>query len=248
MSVRPYDSPYGADLQMPDAVVTNSDEVLPDFESPRTDDRDVATVHRTFRVLAYATLVALLISILVNWWFVRGIGEALPSAGSGSVSGVPDPGEVTLDAPAVDYLPDRILQYETITRQPIPGLGDRAAEAVYRTLNMNLEAQIEIIVYARVEGFASGSGAQERQAELMAQYTRETSSGQLGGAAVSRGFTSDKGAYAISWTDGQYVTFIKSSYAEWIPAIQKDLVVDPGERIADAVEVYQRTGRQGVSK
>lgn len=171
----------------------------------------------------------------------------MPSAPT-SVASVPAPGEVSLDTAAIELLPDRILQYETITHQAIPGYGDAGAEAVYKTLNMNLEAQIEIIVYARAEGYSSSSAAEERQAELMTDYTLQASQAQLGGRIVSKGFTPDKGAYAISWVDGQYVTFVKSSYAEWIPAVQKDLIVDPGEKIADAVEVYQRTGRQGVSK
>lgn len=217
-------------------------------ENPHARDKELITAHRTFRVLGYATLVALLISILVNWWFVRGIGEPLPSAATSTASGVPDPGEVSLAKPAVELLPDRILQYETITLQAIPGYGATGAEAVYKTLNMNLEARIEIVVYARVEGHPSSSAAQERQKELMAAYTLEPSQAQLGAMTVTRGFTSDKSAYATSWTDGQYVTFVKSSYAEWIPAIEKDLIVDPGFRIADAVEVFQRTGREGVSK
>ncbi len=234
---------------MPDVTLDEPNAMPAPTANPReTRERELVTAHRVFRILAYATLVALLVSILVNWWFVRGIGEPLPSAATTTASGVPDPGEITLTKPAVDLLPDRILQFETITRQAIPGFGDRGAEAVYKTLNMNLEARIEIIVYARVEGLASPSAAQARQAELMAAYTREPSQGQLGAMTVSRGFTSDKGAYATSWTDGQYVTFIKSAYAEWIPAIEKDLTVDQGFKVADAVEVYQRTGREGVSK
>lgn len=217
-------------------------------ETPQTRDRELNTAHRTFRILGYATLVALLVSILVNWWFVRGVGEPLPSAATSAASGVPDPGEISLTKPALELLPDRILQFETITRQAIPGYGPAGAEAVYKTLNMNLEARIEIIVYARVEGHASSSAAQERQNELMASYTLEPSQAQLGGMTVTRGFTSDKGAFATSWTDGQYVTFVKSSYAEWIPAVEKDLIVDPGFKISDAVEVFQRTGREGVSK
>lgn len=212
------------------------------------DERRAALAHKTFRVLLIATTIAILVAIALNWWLVGGIGDALPGHRLESTSGIPEPETIALDKSALEMLPERVLQFETITRQPIPGAEDRSAEAVYRTLNMNLEAQIGIVVYARVEAFASSGEASARQDELMADYTLQQTQRQLGSQIVASGFTEDKQAYAQSWSEGQYVTFVKSSFDEWIPAIEKELTVPQGDKIADAVEVYQRTGREGVSK
>lgn len=211
------------------------------------DERNVVFARRTFRILAAAAIFVLLVAIALNWWFVRGLGTALPSAPVAG-SDIPDPATVSIEKPALQMIPDRILQYEPLAHQAIPGYGDHGAEAIFRTLDMNLEAQIGIVHYIRVEAFASSAEAETRRQELMSTYARERSQRQVGAQIAETGFSEDKKAYAQSWVSGQYVTFVKASFDDWIPAVEKDLTVEPGDKIADAVEVYQRTGKQGITQ
>lgn len=211
------------------------------------DERNVVFARRTFRILAAAAILVLLVAIALNWWFVRGMGSALPSTPVAG-SDIPEPATVSLDKPALEMIPDRVLQYETMAYQAVPGGGNRAAEAIYRTYDMNLEAQIGIVIYVRVEGFASSTEATARQQELMGTYTREQSQHQVGAQIAQAGFTSDKKAYAQTWVSGQYVTLVKASFDDWIPAVEKDLTVEPGDTVAKAVEIYQRTGKQGITQ
>jgi hypothetical protein len=218
--------------------------VLPEPRVPAPDP-----ARRSFRLLAVAAPLAIVLAVLVNWYWVPDAHEALPGPAltTPGIPGIPEP--VELEKAAVEMLPERVLQYETITRQAIPGYENRAGEAVYKTLNMNTEAQIAIVVYARAEGFASAAEAKARLDEFMTPYSANRSQIVVNGVTpATMGEAPDGGAYSVGWARGNYATLVKSSFAEWTPVDQVGLIKRQGDQIVDAVDVFQRTGREGVSK
>jgi len=233
MPAPPIDTTTTDSLQAVDATV----------ESPVT-----LAVHRAFRVAVPLAALCVAIAIAVNWWTVARAGEALPGPVVAGVeaTGVPAPESVELDKPAIDFLPGRVLQFETITLQAIPGMGNAAAEAVYKTLNMNTEAQISVVVYARAEGFSSDADAEARIKELMQPYTVERAEALVGQTPSIAGYTADKGSYAYGWTRGRYATYVKASFSDWIPAHSHDIAKRQAVAVAELVEFFQRTGKQGV--
>lgn len=202
---------------------------------------------RAFRIAMPLAILAILIAVALNWWFVPSGGEALPGPDMSVTGGeIPGPGQVALEKPALDMLPNRILQWETITRQAIPGYGDAGAEVIYRTLSMNMAAQISTVTYARAEGFSSEMEAAARLQELMQPYTEQRTNEMVGQTSAIVGLTSDHGAYAKGWTNGRYVTYVKTSYDEWIAEAHPEILKKELDRIAKDVEFYQRTGQEGV--
>ena len=218
------------------------------IQGERPDDATPPTsvARRAYRIVMPLALLALVVAVLLNWWFMPGAGEALPGPPT-SRSPVPGVGDgPALEKPAVAMIPTRVLQYETITVQAIPGYGDRAAEGVFQTLNMSIDQQIPTVVYVRVEAFASSSEAEARVVELLEQYTLDAATLTLGGTPARKGWTPDKQAYAHAWVRGQYATLVKASFPDWTPEHTFEIIERQGDLVATDVELFQRTGAEGV--
>lgn len=205
------------------------------------------------RILGVLASLSLVIAVAVNILIVPDARQALPGPAleKAAVPGVPgDLQEAKFEKPAVEFLPSRILQFETIARQPIPGRGDGAGEAVYKTLNMNLEAQISVVIYARTEEFTSAAQAKARFDEMMKPYSTNTKQAMVEGvtpATVAE--SADGGALVTGWVRGNTATMVKASFAAWTPPGRRiDLLQKQHDQVVSAVDVFQRTGREGVSK
>lgn len=219
---------------------------LPGDES--TESPVTLAVHRAFRVAVPLAALLVVVAIGVNWWMFARSADAIPPVlvPGGGGGAVPPPQAITLEKPALDMLPGNVLQYETIAHQSIPGMDDTGAEAIFKTLNMNTEARIAVVVYARAEGFNSDEDAQARIKDLMEPYTVEREETLLGETPVIAGYAANRGSYAFGWTRGRYMTLVKASFAEWIPEHSHDIAKDQAVWVAELVEFFQRTGKQGV--
>jgi hypothetical protein len=206
-------------------------------------------VERTvFRVIATLATAAVILAVVSNvLWSPAGArirGGGLPaSAGGPEVA----PVEVKLEKPAISLLPAQILAHETLAHHPVPGQGDISGEAIYATLNMNLEAMVPVGVYARAEGFASDEDARQRLNEIMAPYqTRAESLLASGVTPVEAGFSEDLGAYVVGWTRGPYAIFVKTHFKDKIPADKRDFLRNQSKPVVDAIDLFQRTGQEGL--
>jgi hypothetical protein len=168
-----------------------------------------------------------------------------PAAAVRSAAGiaVPDP---DLPKPVLEMLPDFIIGYETMARQAVPGAGKSGAEAVYQTLSMNLDMLTKVSTYARVQGFDGADAARREMDELFDAFPVGRADVRLGSRVVSAGYSADRGAYVMAWTDGAYMTYVKSFFKDNTPAQKRDFLYQESSKIALAVAVYQRTGKQGV--
>ena len=205
-------------------------------------------MRRSFRVLSIVAPLSIVLAIGLNWLWAPDARQALPGPAIGRAA-VPGAVEVKLEKPAVDLIPSRVLTYEVITHQPIPGYGKTAGEAVYKTLNMNLEAQVAMVIYVRVEGFNSAAEAKGRVDELMKPYSANFKKTTINKATPAvEGEAPNGSVWAVGWVRGNYATLIKSSFAEWTPPDRVDLIRNVGTPVVDATDVFQRTGREGVTK
>lgn len=213
---------------------------------PKRSDR--APVERQIlAAVAVLAVLALCAAFALNW-FLSPAGAPEQVAVELGMPVKYQPDVLHLDQPAVELLPQQILAYETITRQPIPGQGDQAAEAIYVTLNMDLTAQRPTNVYARVEGFADEGEAARRLDDMMAPYPTKAANGLASGVTVTRtGYALDEGAYAQGWTYGQYAVFVKTSFIDFvIPAQKRQILATQSQIVVDAIDLFQRTGAQGI--
>lgn len=203
------------------------------------------TERRVFRVLAVLALLAVGLSLGLNWLLSPARTYVAASVGTlDQRAGV----AIKLDTPSIDLLPETIIGFETIARQPVPGQGDLAGEAIYATLSMNLEASVPIGVYARIEGFGSAEDADQRARQMLEPYTLRAEDVLAGGATLARGgFASDEGAYAVAWARNEYAVFVKVAFKDKVPAQKRDFLRVQSRTVVDGVDVYQRTGKQGVS-
>jgi hypothetical protein len=217
-------------------------------ESPDDEARGPAyAARRTFRIVAPLAAVAVIVAIVLNWLLLpeREIASAGPGTGEGA--GLVDViGEDTPARPALALVPARIIQFEPITVQPVPGYEDYAVEGVFKTLQMNVEAQIPTLVYVRGEGLGAAADADARLAQLMSAYTLSPAQVAVGSVIAQQGWTPDQGAFARGWTSGSSVTFVKASFPEWIPEHHFEIIERQGIAVSEAVEVFQRTGLEGV--
>ena len=228
---------------------------------PPAAPRDAPVERRVFRMLALLALVAVCFAVVLNYVFApeRVAQRQVGAVGTG-VATQYQPEVLHLPQPAMELIPEVILAYETMTRQGIPGQVEQAAEAIYATLSMDVEMQLPTNVYMRVEGFATEEEAKQRVAVLMEPYTYLAGNGAANDITVTRvGFNPTDGAYAQSWTRGQYTVFIKASYLDKPPVFGENgetvspqaktvkLLVTQSQIVTNAVDTYQRTGQQGIS-
>jgi len=201
-----------------------------------------------FAILAIVAIVALALAAAVNWvWSPsrQTLTENQP-AGSG---GLYQPAPLHLDQPAIDLLPETILSFETLARQPVAGQADTAAEAIYVTLNMDIEEQVATNTYARIEGFATDVEAKKRVDELVNQYPLRQATQLVNGVtSVKFGYNATGASYTALWTRGQYMVMVKTSFAQHIPADKRDILGAQLRPVVDAVDKFQRTGKQGINQ
>lgn len=204
-------------------------------------------LRRIVRWLTVSTVVALTAAVLLNWFVLRGRSEQF------AVRPVERP--VTTYQPNLDFdedesaikmLPSTIIAFETIAHHPVPGRGNQAAEALYVTLNMNLEIQRPIALYARAEGFASTAEAEAELKKRMAPYTVRPENRKIGAKIATTAYSADEGTWAVGWIEGPYYTFIKAEFKDKIPAQKRDFLRTLGVPLAEGVEKFQRTGEQGL--
>ncbi|HET6351068.1 MAG TPA: hypothetical protein VFG89_02910 [Coriobacteriia bacterium] len=207
---------------------------------------------RIYRVLSILAPLSIAVALAVNWVSAPDAREVLPSPAGVGNAGVPGIEEIKLEKPAIQLLPERIIGYEAISHQAIPGWGKRAAEAVYKTLSMNVEAQIAIVTYGRVEGYASQAEAQARLVQFMTPYTTNVKKKPVGSGrtVATYGESPDRGTRIAGWVRGKYVTIVKSSFQDYIPKREVAFTYRnfQNDQVIDGMIVYQETGREGINK
>jgi hypothetical protein len=227
-----------ADLASPDSL---ADETPP-REGVRAPER------RVFKVLFVLACVRLVLAALVNWQWGPKTGRevaVVPPDGSD----IPLPGSDSVaERTALDLLPDRLIGYETIARQDVPGSEETVAEAVYATLSMDLEIQRPITVYVRAEVYGNPGTTESRLAEVMAAYPTNPGTLPFGPVVAQTGYTPDEGSFMTAWTTGQSLVMVKSMFRDTIPAQRRDFLERQAKPVAQAVEEYQRTGKQGITR
>ncbi|MCZ7661565.1 MAG: hypothetical protein M5U22_00775 [Thermoleophilia bacterium] len=216
--------------------------------SPRRSiDRQHRHVEKTvFRILAIVAILSVVAAAAMN--ILAAGGDTYVVAGSTAVTAEDGQRAVTPEKPVVDLLPSSVISYEVIARQQVPGQNEHAAEAIYRTLNMNLEALVSITNYARVEAVASEGAARARAEGLLQSYPLRQEEIQVNGVTVARtGYSPDEGALGVVWYRDWYVTLVKTSFAGAIPAQKRSFLHDQSESLVEAIDLFQRTGKQGLT-
>lgn len=201
------------------------------------------------RVLGITAALAFAVAVAANMFFATGGTGELPQPAPLAPQGeVPAPASLGKTKSPLTMIPKRILTYETTARHTIPGREKTAAEAMYVTLDMDLEAQISLVVYVRVEAFATADAAARQAEENAGAYPLQAKSLTLNGQTKARsGFAKDSSSLATTWSYARYSTLVKASYRDGVPALVKNrqrFLRRLGEPVAKAVEIYQRTGRE----
>ena len=193
---------------------------------------------RVFRVLLVLAGLSLLLAVVSNWlwvpweWGSGSLRVKLPALGSN----VPVPGIRT----PVRTLPERVLSYETIARQAAPGREGHAVEALYVTMDMNIEAQVSIAVYARAESFMSDAEALKRANEMLGPYSAKPAIVGLGaGNARGRsGYSPTLSAYCVAWVKNATVFFVKSTFRDRAPVQKRDFLRQQANPVIKAIVEY----------
>jgi hypothetical protein len=205
------------------------------------DDRRVRAARRAFMITWPIALAAIILAIALNWFFAPAANDPLP--GRVGEEPIPEPGEVVVSESVVDFLPERVLSYETITRQAVPGQEMQSAEAVYNSLNMDLVNARPQNSYSRVERTAGSAEAERRASEMLAPYSLDQKTILAGQDTPAReGWAPDESAWTVVWTRGDIVYLVKTSYLD-TPPVQRtrELLLNNGTPVVDAVADYVPT-------
>lgn len=230
------------EVVLPSGLPESPDAATDVHPDPLRNDR------RVLRWAGVAVLIALALAVMVNWLALRGRPQQFAVTPTHEIVVTQSPGlKFDVETPAVDLLPTSIISYETITHQAVPGQGNRAAEAIYVTLNMDIEIQVPISVYTRVETFASAAEARTKLDERLAEYTVRPATIPVGAQVVETGFRGDEGAWAAGWTTGTSYVFVRSAFKDKIPVTKRDFLHGLGQPVVEGIEKFQRTGKQGLS-
>jgi hypothetical protein len=202
------------------------------------------------RTVAFAAgllaLLALALATVLNVMLVPGLNAG--SARTLTVNEKYEPA-IHLKKPALAMLPEDVLAYETIARQTVPGKEQTAAESIYNTLNMNLEVQVPINSYARVDAYAAEADADQALTALMARFPKKRSTLKLmDGTQAVTGYSPDDGSWTVAWTRGQYVTWVKTTFTRHIPYEKRKFLENTGMPVIQAVDKFQVTGKQGLRR
>jgi hypothetical protein len=209
-------------------------------------EKNLIRLRALARSLAILAVLAIAVAVAVNYHAVealRAVSPGRPVAGTGGLS------VEELPKPPLDMLPSTVLSYETIARQPVPGTGGVDAEAIYVTLNMDIEIQVPIVIYARVSGKPAPEEAQRVLEDTMASYPVRQGRLALGhGVVATAGLSRDETAWMAGWTEGQYVILVKSTYRDKAPFEKREFLANLGKPVAEAVARYVKTGTQGIEE
>lgn len=213
-------------------------------------DRRETMARGVFRAIAAAAALAIIVAAVLNWLWITQYAPVPRSVETvlrgGSIEDALAARPVD-SASAVNKLAPVIIGYETTARHAVPGATRGKGEAIYRSLDMDVEVQVAISTYASVEMFASETAARERVREIMTLYpVRQENSLVASVTPAVTGFTENEGARAIVWVRDSYVTLIKTMYGRGIPAQRRDFLKNVGAPVATATDIYQRTGKSGV--
>jgi hypothetical protein len=205
-------------------------------------------MRRVVRVLSAVVLLLLLVAVGLNWLALRNKAYQFAWKPTPTVSTEYVPSlDFEPKQSAVEMLPGDVIAFETIARHEVPGAGPRAAEAVYATLNMNVEIVCPISLYARVELFNSSADAASALESRMTSFPLRPEQLQVGTHVAQAAYSADEGAWAVGWLEGQSYTFVKAAFKNTIPADKRDFLRDLGRPLTQEIEKYQRTGEEGLS-
>jgi hypothetical protein len=154
-----------------------------------------------------------------------------------------------LETQPVESLPTDVFNYETIALQEMPGM-PQAAEAVYKPWDMDIALATPVRVYSNVEAFPSGAQAEARKGELLGGYPADQRDELLGGVTPAKiGLTSNTDAWIGCWTRGQFCVYVKVFFDRPVPAdgSAKSILDPQGMYLSRLIDLYQRTGQQGVA-
>lgn len=203
-----------------------------------------------YRAISTAALVAVVVSAALNWLWLTRYSPVRGLRGTAGFATRYEPATNYLPdgaKPALEMLPPAILQFETTARHYVPNKGRTVAEAMYATLNMNIEAQVSTVVYARVEVLPSSEAARQRVRALVDEYNVSQRQLLLGGATQAySGYAPDEGAYAVLWQRDTSVTLVKTQFRDKIPVTRGAILIEQGNPVAGATDAYQRTGKAGA--
>jgi hypothetical protein len=154
-----------------------------------------------------------------------------------------------LEKQPVESLPSNVFNYETIALQEMPGM-PQAAEAVYKPWDMDIALATPVRIYSNVEAFPSGAQAEARKGELLEGYPVDQRDELLGGVTPAKiGLTSQTDAWIGCWTRGQFCVYVKVFFDRPVPAdgSAKSILDPQGMYLSRLIDLYQRTGQQGVA-
>ncbi|RJQ54654.1 MAG: hypothetical protein C4521_03925 [Actinobacteria bacterium] len=198
---------------------------------------DYLVEKRLFKVLFLMALLSIAAATAVNWSagpLEISLGGSTKIAVPGR-AGVPPP----FIAPSVKDLPPSIPGFEAIGQHIVPGSKGRSVEAIYVTLNMNLEAQVPTTIYTRVDGFSSAAEASDGVAKAMETFKHRRETYVLpGGKRAMAGYTRDESAYAISWSVGAKVFLVKAMFRDVAPTQKKTFLSSQARPVAKAIHKY----------
>lgn len=184
---------------------------------------------------------------LVNWWIGPAFVEDMSLAGDPFEEDEGGRSVYADDEAGLAFLPDRVVGYETMTVQRIPGMPGGAEEAVYKTMSMDITIARPTSVYARAERLSSPDAAIQRADDLVSAYTLDTGNVVLDDLATVRTrMAEDRSSYVMAWTNDDVVSFVKASFEDIPPAQETTYLQDLALPVAEAVDRFQRTGQDGV--
>jgi hypothetical protein len=221
-------------------------------QTPPADDETLLRARRVARVVTIASIFALAVAVVVNGLWVTQWGPQRRSfaqaAGIRSEARYEPASMPAVGGPVLDLLIPTIIGYETIARQVVPGTDGTQAEAVYASLNMEVQVQVPVSIYARAERYGTREQADERVAKLVAEYPREGRQATINGLVPAYvGFTEPLEAYIIVWIRDTSVCYVKTTFLRHPPAERRrELLGNTAAPVAAATEVYQRTGKSGI--
>ena len=102
-------------------------------------------------------------------------------------------------------------------------------------------------MYVRVELFDSAAEATARLAGFMEPYATDGGDLMIGSTSARYGWAADRSSYARGWTSDNAMTLVKASFSEWTPEHTFEIIERQGVAVSEAVEIFQRTGLEGVS-
>jgi hypothetical protein len=226
----------------------------PSAPASAADDASNYRWRQMSRMVGAAALLLVALAVLVNWLALGGHLAGVVTA-EREVEGAAtryEPSAVPAEAPPgkapLEMLPTVVISYETMAHQSVAGQSDRAAEAIYNSLNMDLELATPMSTYSRVEAMGSQEAAQVRVQELLGEYPVGRRNIVVNGVTpAGEGMSQDRSAYAVGWAYEGYAVFVKTSFRQTPPVRrQYEFLSGVGNPVVEAVELYQRTGQQGL--